>query len=264
MPTMLHLAGGRFFVKIPGATDYMNIRNNFSYGNVDFNDGALINGADDNNNTTGQGDSVHCVTFGTASVANGEYVIVKMEVPGRWNGKLNQITFQLGASDVSAPTEAPALDDIDANNSGVSDAKLSFGASNTVTNYSNATGSSIGLTDFNSNALYSLSGDRRGVLGSLQNITGELNEDVAASSPNYTANAFKNAYTGSLVLVVNGAEVHTLQLSSSLVQSKIVLTQMIQASACLRSISVKPQMEFQTIPRHTELVIIKLEPQIKT
>ena len=207
---------GRFFVKIPGATDYMNIRNNFSYGNVDFNDGALINGADDNNNTTGQGDSVHCVTFGTASVANGEYVIVKMEVPGRWNGELNQITFQLGASDVSAPTEAPALDDIDANNSGVSDAKLSFGASNTITNYSNATGSSIGLADFNSNALYSLSGDRRGVLGSLQNITGELNEDVAASSPNYTANAFKNAYTGSLVLVVNGAEVHTLQLSSSL------------------------------------------------
>ena len=72
------------------------------------------------------------------------------------------------------------------------------------------------MTDFNSNALYSLSGDRRGVLGSLQNITGELNEDVAASSPNYTANAFKNAYTGSLVLVVNGAEVHTLELSSSL------------------------------------------------
>ena len=91
-----------------------------------------------------------------------------------------------------------------------------FGTSNEITNYSNATGSSIGLTDFNSNALYSLSGDRRGVLGSLQNITGELNEDVAASSPNYTANAFKNAYTGSLVLVVNGAEVHTLELSSSL------------------------------------------------
>ena len=204
--------GGRFFVKIPGATEYMNIRKDFTYGSVGFNDGALINGANDNSNTTAQGDAVHCVTFGTASVANGEFIIVKMEAPARWNGRINQIDFQLGASDVSAPTEAPTLDDIDANNSGVSDARLSFGTSNSITNYSNATGSSIGLTAFNTNGLYSLSGDRRGVLGSLQNITGELNEDVAASSPNYVANAFKNAYTGSLVLVVNGIEVHTVDL----------------------------------------------------
>lgn len=214
--TTLNTTNTRFFVKNPGSTEFMNIRNNFSYGNVGFNDGALINGADDNSNTTGTGNSVHCVTFGTASVANGEYVIVKMEADESWTGYLNQITFQLGASDVSAPTEAPTLDDIDANNSGVSDAKLSFGTSNTITNYSNATGSSIGLTDYNSNALYSLSGDRRGVLGSLQNITGELNEDVGASSPNYVANSFKDAYTGSLVLVVNGVEVHSVDLASTL------------------------------------------------
>ena len=44
--------GGRFFVKIPGSTEYMNIRKDFAYGSVGFNDGALINGADDNNNTT--------------------------------------------------------------------------------------------------------------------------------------------------------------------------------------------------------------------
>lgn len=202
----------RFFIKNPGSTEFMNIRNNFTYGSVGFNDGALINGADDNSNTTGTGASVHCVTFGTASVANGDYVVVKIEADESWSGYLNQLTFQLGASDVSAPTEAPALDDIDANNSGVSDAKLSFGTSNVVASYSAATGSSISLTDFDSNDLYSLSGDRRGVLGSLQNITGELNEDVAASSPNYVANAFKDAYTGSLVLEVNGAEVHTLDL----------------------------------------------------
>ena len=202
----------RFFIKNPGSTDYMNIRNNFAYGSVGFNAGALINGADDNSSTTGTGNSVHCVTFGTASVANGDYVVIKVEADESWGGYLSQITFQLGASDVSAPTEAPALDDIDANNSGVSDARLSFGAANAVSGYSNATGSAISLTDFNTNGLYSLSGDRRGVIGSLQNITGELNEDVAASSPNYAANSFKNAYTGSLVLVVNGAEVHTVSL----------------------------------------------------
>ena len=202
----------RFFIKNPGSTNYMNIRNNFTYGSVGFNDGALINGASDNSSTTGTGASVHCVTFGTASVANGDYIIVKIEADESWTGYLSQLTFQLGASDVSAPSEAPTLDDIDANNSGVSDAKLSFGASNVVSGYSSATGSSISLTDFNTNGLYSLSGDRRGVLGSLQNITGELNEDVAASSPNYVANSFKDAYTGSLVLEVNGAEVHTVSL----------------------------------------------------
>jgi len=206
----------RFFIKNPGSTEFMNVRNNFTYGNVDFNDGALINGATDNNNTTGIGNSVHCVTFGTASVANGEQVMVKIEADASWEGYISTLSFQLGASDVAAPTEAPALDDVDANNSGVSDARLSFGTSNVVTNYSNATGSSISLTDFDSNALYDLSGDRRGVLGSLQKITGELNEDVAANTPNYVANAFKDAFTGSLVLEVNGTEVHTLDLSSTL------------------------------------------------
>ena len=202
----------RLFIKNPGATDYMNVRNNFTYGSVGFNAGALIDGAGDNSSTTGTGNSVHCVTFGTASVANGDYVIVKIEADESWSGYLSQLTFQLGASDVSAPSEAPVLDDIDANNSGVSDARLSFGTSNPVANYSSATGSSISTTTFNTNGLYSLSGDRRGVLGSLQNITGELNEDVAASSPNYVANAFKDAYSGVLVLEVNGIEVHSLNI----------------------------------------------------
>ena len=202
----------RLFIKNPGATDYMNVRNTFTYGSVGFNAGALIDGAGDNSSTTGTGNSVHCVTFGTASVANGDYVIVKIEADESWSGYLSQLTFQLGASDVSAPSEAPVLDDIDANNSGVSDARLSFGTSNPVANYSSATGSSISTTTFNTNGLYSLSGDRRGVLGSLQNITGELNEDVAASSPNYVANAFKDAYSGVLVLEVNGIEVHSLNI----------------------------------------------------
>ena len=87
--------------------------------------------------------------------------MIKILADESWTGYLSQLQFQLGASDAAAPTEAPALDDIDANNSGVSDAKLSFGASNTISGYSNATGSSISLTDFDSNALYSLSADRR-------------------------------------------------------------------------------------------------------
>ena len=210
--TTLDNANIRFFIKNPGDTNYMNIRNNFAYGNVGFNAGALINGANDNSNTTGGGPSVHCVTFGTASVANGEYIVIKIEADASWDAYINQLTFQLGASDVSAPTEAPVLDDIDANNSGVSTAKLSFGTSNAVASYSDATGSAIGSTDFNINGLYDLSGDRRGVFDSKQTLVGELNEDIAANGTNYVANAFKDAFSGVLVLEVNGVEVHSTNI----------------------------------------------------
>ena len=117
--TTLDSANVRFLIKNPGSTEYMNAKTNFVYGNVGENAGALINGADDNSNTAGGSNAVHCVTFGTASVANGDYVVVKVEADESWGGYLSQITFQLGASDVSAPTEAVVLDDIDANNSGI-------------------------------------------------------------------------------------------------------------------------------------------------
>jgi len=201
-----------FYAKIPASTGWMDISQDFVYGSVTDGDGALIAGAA---NDTDSGNNVHHITFGTASVANGEYIVLKIEADESWAGYISQLDFQLGATTNTA-TEAPALDDVDANNSGVSDAKLSFGASNTISGYSNATGSSIGLTDYDSNDLYSLSGDRRGVFSSKPTLAGELNEDVGSNGNNYPANAFKDAYTGSLVLEVNGTEVHSVDLSTTL------------------------------------------------
>ena len=201
-----------FYAKIPGSTGWMDISQNFTYGSVQDDDGALISGA---SNDVDSGNNIHHITFGTASVANGEFVMLKIDADESWASYISQLQFQLGATTNTA-TEAPALDDIDANDSGVSDAKLSFGSSNDITNYSNATGSSIGLTNFDSNALYSLSGDRRGVFDSKPTLDGELNEDVSSNGNNYPANAFKDAYTGSLVLVVNGIEVHSINLGSTL------------------------------------------------
>jgi len=201
-----------FYAKIPASTGWMDISQDFVYGSVTDGDGALIAGAA---NDTDSGNNVHHITFGTASVANGEYIVLKIEADESWAGYISQLDFQLGAT-INTATEAPALDDVDANNSGVSDAKLSFGASNTISGYSNATGSSIGLTDYDSNDLYSLSGDRRGVFSSKPTLAGELNEDVGSNGNNYPANAFKDAYTGSLVLEVNGTEVHSVDLSTTL------------------------------------------------
>ena len=201
-----------FYIKIPGSTGWMNISETFNYGFTDDGDGAYINGASDNSNATGTGNSVHCLTFGTQSVANNEYVLIKIETNGMW-GYVSQLDFQLGASDVAAPTESLALDDIDADDTGTT-VKLSFGASNTVSDYSNATGSSISLTDFDTNSIYNVSGDRRGVFSSTRIINGTLNEDVGSNGSNYTANSFKDAYTGSVVLEVNGTEVHTVSLAN--------------------------------------------------
>ena len=210
--TALDTSNIHFYAKIPASTGWMDISQDFVYGSVTDAAGALIAGAA---NDTDSGNNVHHVTFGTASVANSEYVVLKIEADESWAGYISQLDFQLGATTNTA-TEAPALDDVDANNSGVSDAKLSFGTSNTISGYSNATGSSIGLSDFDSNDLYSLSGDRRGVFGSKPTLAGELNEDVPGNGDNYPVNAFKDAFTGSLILEVNGTEVHNVDLSATL------------------------------------------------
>ncbi len=203
-----------FFVKIPGSTGFMNIREVFSYGSTSDGDGALINGASDNSNIGGTGASVHCVTFGTQSVANNEYVIIKIEINGM-QGYVSQLNFQLGASDVSAPTEAQALDNIDLDDTAGETAKLSFGSSNGVSGYTNVAGGvgSMGTVDSNSSYIDNNS-TNRGVFKTIEVMGGTLNEDVSASGLNFTANTFKNAYTGSLLLIVNDLTASTLNLTN--------------------------------------------------
>ncbi len=203
-------------VKIPETTGWMKAWENFSFGNIGDADGALIQNASDNQNIAANGTvlGVHCLTFGTASLADDGYLIVRIRAHSSWTGYLDDITFQLGASDVSQPTETQILDDIDLDVSGVS-ARLSFGAGNDISGYSVATGSTISLTDFNTNDLYNLSGDRRGVLTSLANINGTINEDIAANGSNYSENSFNRATTGNLILQVNGVNLKTINLEST-------------------------------------------------
>lgn len=207
------------YIKVPGQTGFMKTWSNFVYGSVSDNDGALINGADDNSNISNSAAAVlavHCLTFGTASVANNEYFIVKVVANSSWGGYIDDLAFQLGASDASAPTQAPVLDDVDVNDTGVT-AKLSFGSSNAVSGYTVVNGSSIGSSDVNSNGVFQFdSADLRGVFSNRGTIDGELNEDVAANGDNYPANAFRNAFTGSLILDVNGTEIHQIALGTTL------------------------------------------------
>ena len=205
-------------IKVPEATAWLDISQNFSYGNVlvDGN-GTLINGASDNSNTatSNSSNSVHCVTFGTASIPNNGYAVIKIEADESWTGNFDALQFQLGASDVSAPTEADALDDIDLDDAAGVTAKLSFGSSNAVAGYTNVAGGVGSMSAVNSNATYTDNGDtNRGVFKVAEVMNGTLNEDVVSDGNNHPANSFKNAYTGSLLLIVNDSTASTLSLAN--------------------------------------------------
>ena len=209
----LSTGNAHFFVKIPGATGWMDISQAFSYGNVSDGNGALISGA---SNDVDSGNNTHHISFGTASVANNEYIVVKMEADESWTGYLSQVVFAFGASSETAASPQ-ALSDIDGNDTGVG-AKLSFGSSNGVTGYSNVQGSGVGsMSTINSNGDYTVSGDRRGVFGGTIVMDGDINDAIAADGgSDYPAKAFSNAYSGSLIVEVNGSEVHSINLASTL------------------------------------------------
>jgi hypothetical protein len=205
------------YVKIPGQTGWMNSWGNFVFGSVSDGNGALINGATDNSNHPSQAavTASHCLTFGTASVATGDYLVAKVVAASNWRGYLANLQFQLGASDVSAPTEAFVLDDIDLDDTDGETAKLSFGTSNVLGGYTSVAGGKGSMGSVNSNAVYTDNSDNnRGVFKALEIMGGTLNEDINSSGDNYSAKSFKNAHTGSLLLIVNDATSSTLDLSN--------------------------------------------------
>ena len=209
------------YVKIPGKTGWMKSWSNFVFGSVSDGDGALVNGASDNSGIASQAavTASHCVTFGTASIAAGDYAVVKIAASAGWWGYVKNLQFQLGASDVSAPTESFVLDDIDLDDTNGETAKLSFGASNGVHGYTNVAGGKGSMGAVNSNAVYTDNNDtNRGVFKTIEIMGGTLNEDISESQAgaflSYSAKSFKNAHTGSLLLIVNDATASTLDLSN--------------------------------------------------
>jgi len=122
-----------------------------------------------------------------------------------------------------APSAAPSLDDIGCNDSGTA-AKLSFGSSQSIVDYTNAQPSTLspssGLSDTNINQDYNIdtaSNDlQRACFNGSVTINGTLNADIPADGVNYDADSFGNANQGTLKLYVNDAvtPVHTTNLSS--------------------------------------------------
>ena len=118
-----------------------------------------------------------------------------------------------------APSPAPALDDVDCDDSGTS-AYLSFGSSQSISGYTNVS-TTAGFSAVDINGLYSsaTSGNnlRRAAFDGSDTINGTLNADVASdgSYPNYPADSFGDADQGDLKLEVNGSDVHSVTLTGS-------------------------------------------------
>ena len=127
---------------------------------------------------------------------------------------------------ILAPSPAPDVSKINCSDTGVS-AELSFGAANTISGYTNvATLDSFAGLDVNDTSQVQSSGNnlRRATFNGSTVINGEVNFHVATdtydnSVVNYPADSFGNAETGSLQLFVNGAQLHSIDLTSDSIGS---------------------------------------------
>ena len=215
--TSLTTDNAKFSIKLPGSSAWLDISQPFSYGNISVDgDGALISGADDNDNAgvSDSGNSVHCITFGTAEVANNDYVVIKIEADTSWSGYINRLQFQLGASDDDDAITPDSIADLNLEDTAGVEAKLSFGSSNRISGYS-LVSTKGNLTAVDSNGVFTDDEDvTRGVFSAFEVMGGTINPTASAlrDGTNYT---FYNGYTGSLVLDVNGTEFGAIDLGAS-------------------------------------------------
>lgn len=209
----------RVFVKFPNngtrQTGWLDLASEFVLDSYSDNDGAhATDGAlsfDSSLNAT------NYVSLGTVGVANNEYIGVRIEADDDWTGNIAQIDITFGAG-TGTLTAVPDLDDIDCNDDGT-DSNLSFGSSKSITGYTNVAASAGIGAAVDVNGLYETAASsnnlRRSVFALDTIIEGDLNEDVTANSPDYVANSFSDANSGSLKLEVNGSVIHEVQITGS-------------------------------------------------
>jgi len=217
--TVLNSGRIRVFVKFPSdgtrSTGWLDLATEFVLDEYEDNDGAhTANGSLSFDNSL---NATNIVTLGTVSVGNNEYIGVRVEADADWSGYIDSITVSFGAG-TGTISAIPDLDDIDCNNDGT-DSNLSFGSSKAISGYTSV-GSSAGIeAAVDVNGLYETSANsnnlRRSVFALDTVIEGDLNEDVSATSPDFVANSFSDANSGSLVLEVNGSNVHTVNLAGA-------------------------------------------------
>ena len=198
----------RVFVKTPGKTDWMNLADNFVFNDVSEGAGANELGLDQG---IDGGGAYNIATLGTKVVATGEYFLVRIEADAAWTGVLTTIQCTFGAG-TGSPTYGVSLDDINENTSNNgSTANLSFGASKSISGYSNVTASPNINGEVELNETWApntgLTNQRLGIYNKTIDITARLND----SGESYRIDS---GSAGDLKLFINGAERHSIDFSS--------------------------------------------------
>ena len=212
--TALNATRIRAFVKIPGKTGWLDVARPLVFNQAQDNDGLHIsNGILSFDSTL---NAINYLNFGSISIENNEYIVLKIIADAAWTGNLSSITVTFGAG-TGTLSAIPDLFDIDSDNTGTA-AKLSFGSSKSITGYSNPT-VDAGFSAANINDLYQVAETsnnlRRAIFAGATTFEGDLNEDVASPGNDYVANAFSDASSGSLSLEVNGSVIRFIELTGS-------------------------------------------------
>lgn len=201
----------KIYFKLPNngtdSTGWMSAANSFTYHNTGDGDGCYIGSI---STTITTSPITNYVTFGTGSIANNEYVVMKILANSSYTGYLENFDVSFGVVGVVA--SAPEVKQIDANTSGVS-GNLSFGSSLALVGYTD-----VSLLDGDAaidvNENYPISGNRLGIFDGSSDITGEVNENITGSGNAYSDNAFEEGHLGSLILEINGVDEHTIDLTT--------------------------------------------------
>ena len=202
----------RVHAKIPGATGFLDLGTSFTYNTGTNGSGGRIGSLDA---TVDGGGAANHFSFGTGSVANNDYVVLKIEADADWTGYLEDITVVFPAVGVTAVTEAPDISDVNCSDTGA-DGKLSFGPSKPIGSYSNVGGAGVGSVDINGSYAVSSAGGnlRRGIFDGGTDINGIVNSATTANGNSYVTDSFGTALTGTLALEVNGVTIVSQDLQN--------------------------------------------------
>lgn len=205
----------RVFVKLPGTTGWMDLHGSFTLGSNSDNDGAHVSTFDDSIS----GSTHNYVSFGTDTVSQNDYVMLKIQADATWTGNLSSITVRFGASDGDETSVPGSLASTNSTTSNGVEAKLSFGdtqsipASDANHPYTNADGTNS-LSDIDINTLYTPSTNVMGVYNKAQVFNGIVNSGEAGDSGNFAQYAIRYGNEGTIKLYVNDALVHSVNLAS--------------------------------------------------
>ena len=207
----------KVYIKVPGTTGWMDMATQFSLGNTGDNDGARVHTWTPNLATNQ--DRHNYASFGLETIDQNDFILVRIEADATWTGYIEKMVMKFGASSGSETSVPDACSSISCVNSNGVNAKLSFGASQSIPAsdanhpYSNVAGTN-GLASVDINNTYSSGGIKKGIYDGTVLFSGVVNSGEGGDADNFAAHSIRYGNEGTIKLYLNDALLHDIDLSS--------------------------------------------------